>query len=354
MTTTRRRASRFVAAAAALSLALGSPATAAEQLPEPTWTQTSPIPPAVYGVGTTAAWDGHEFLVFAGAMFHPGGCTDRPCEYPFLRFPTAMAFAPESGRWRKLADLPETVDTYSTATSRGITYVLGRTKPTVVGEPAVLQAYDREADKWSAVPLPPNGGGRLLDAGGRLVSVGRSWNGSTVTDAVYDDETGVWNELPPDPFGPGAGRSAVWTGDRLVLASAIAPAHDDGNSPRYLRLASLDLERGVWTTIAKTRLFSSEPPQVFGSVLVWPDSSVCVCGKHKLRAGGTFDPVSRTWRDVPDVPHGDDPQSVWAAGGEFVLKYGGTHELHPSFRQEYAANEAYLLTARRSLADGRG
>lgn len=119
----------------------------------------------------------------------------------------------------------------------------------------------------------------------------------------------------------------------------------------------------------------------FGSVLVWPERDEGHYGDRVLPTGGTFDlrtrragaisgsgtgrardipdglrvrqgatvdgalfePLTGTWRELPDVPHPEYAQSTWAAGGRTILRYGGTRDLHPDLRQEVPVNEAYVL-----------
>jgi len=293
-----KRATIAATAAAAATVA-AVPAASAQRA----WQQAAPLPDPRGEV--TAARLGGEIAVVGG--FERGGTNSARVD----------AYSPARNTWRRLPDLPVTVDHAMSAAADGRFYVLG--------------GYGRLRVKLrSAWVLPPGGGWRALPplpapraAGGAAVVRGRLYVAGGVGPAGLARQTFVldlrrrrWSSLPgPTPrehlavtAAAGrvyalAGRKAGFDTNTTIFESLAPPAR------RWRRLPSMPTPRGGTGAAAVGTMIVSvggEAPR--GTIAT-------VYG---------FDLARRRWRRLPNLPTPRHGLGVVAARGRVYAIAGGT------------------------------
>lgn len=221
---------------------------------QPVWRPARPVPVARTEV--TAAPFGAEIAVVGGAQAS-GENTGR-----------ADTYSPARNRWRRLPDLPVTVDHAMSAGAAGRVYVVGGYAP-----------------------------------------------GPTPRDTAFVLDRGRWRALPPMPGARAAGGAAIVGGKLYVVGGVEAPG-------RLARDAfALDLARSRWTIVRGPR------PREHLGVAALDGLIYAVAG----RTGGldtnvdiveSFDPRGGRWRALPRVPEKRGGTAAAAAAGRIVSAGG--------------------------------
>jgi N-acetylneuraminic acid mutarotase len=171
-------------------------------------------------------------------------------------------YAPDTGRWTKLAPMPTARGFLAAAAIGNRVYAIGGVAERTtydsdiqVQPSAALEIYDIASDTWSGgrdLPTPTQHAG-AASADGKLYVVGGRRPGDLSVDIAqrYDPATDDWHELPPLPLGSG-GLQAVSDGRRVIAIGGgdddeywVTPAtwaYDPGVN-RWQRLADLRVAR---------------------------------------------------------------------------------------------------------------
>lgn len=186
------------------------------------------------------------------------------------------------------------------------------------GEEMVLEIYDAETDSvrraadgrhvWRHDPA-------VVWTGDELVVLAGS-NGPGIDDPAiaYDPVEDSWRTLAPPPIDQFGGVDSVWTGVEILLPElsvAYDPAADS------------------WRAMAPQPL-----PERFHAAHVWAGSEMLVWGGCRgvqcdenpatgVGDGLAYDPVSDSWRELPEAPiaGGSDAVAVWT--GEVAVFFAG-------------------------------
>ena len=240
---------------------------------QPTWRPARPVP--IPRTEVAAALLGQEIAV-VGGFLRSGANTGR-----------ADAYSPARNRWRRLPDLPVTVDHAMAAGVAGRLYVVGGYGP-----------------------------------------------GSVARNTAFAFHHGHWTPLPSMPAPRAAGGAAIVGGKLYVVGGVEGPG-------RLARDAfAFDFETARWTTFRGPR-----PREHLGAAALG-GRVYAVAG----RTGGldtnqdvveAFDPRSGRWRAIPRVPGKRGGTAAAAVGGR-LLSAGG-EEPGGTIRTVYA----YSPTTRR-------
>ncbi|WP_315094363.1 hypothetical protein [uncultured Cellulomonas sp.] len=252
----------------------------------------------------SVSWVGDRFVVV-------GGDDGPPCPpHADCAAPTGQllrdgaTFDPATGAWEPIAEAPVPVAWPSVAVVGEVLYLLMDNE--VQGASSAFLAYDRPADLWTTLPMPPDGTGRLVPVGGVLLAVPGSDEHALTTDAWFDPATTTWHRLPDDPLGPSFDRSITVVDDQIVLSAHDLVPSPGAHEPSLVRLAELDPTLSAWTVLAGGEVIGSDPVAAAGR-LVFPDVGGADGGEignwgRTYPYGGIYDPASGAWSDLPDVP----------------------------------------------------
>ncbi len=278
----RRRRHRWIAAAAAGALVAAASgaalivanrgATPQREVnvvgpePEPSvpsgWTPLPPGPADGRGA-TPLVWTGRELIVWGGEAV-----ADAPLG-------TGSAFDPSSNSWRALSDAPIAPRSGHAAVWTGEEMIVccGGVEPT-----GQIGAYDPDVDQW-----------RMLDSVSEL-------------------------ELIKYP-------TAVWTGDRMIVAGGVSDGGAGGSLDGALQL---DPAANMWQGIGPRSPISIER----SATALWTGREMIVV-PHVFGSSmpAAYDPAADAWRELPTPPddltlHG--PSAVWT--GEELIVWGVTRE----------------------------
>lgn len=242
------RAARPIRLASVAALALSVPALATAAA-VPQWQSAAPLPlPRGEVAATVVAGE----IAVVGGFVATGGNSAR-----------VDAFAPRRNRWRRLPDLPVSVDHAMAAAYRGKLYVLGGY--------GVTRARLRSA---------------------------------------FVLERSRWRRLPPMPEGRAAGGAAV-VGSKLYVVGGVGPT---GLAQRAF---AYDLRRGRWATIP------GPTPREHLAVTAFGGRIYALAGR---RAGidtnvttlESYTPGGRSWRNLPPIPDSRGGTAAAAVNGQIV------------------------------------
>ena len=286
--------------------------------PAPEWALLgqSPLSPRNEAVGV---WTGSEVVVFGG--------TETPmcpnCDYaeapPYLR--DGAAYAPETDTWRPIANLPPEAAGYSTAIAIGDddVFLLSQTS----GQIALWQ-YSISGDAWTNVPSPQRvpSSARIAGHNDHLVLYAGSDEQGEVPDQFLDPETGLWSDVPNDPFEASYDRQLLSVDGALILfAKPISAVIDSSQVPRVLA-ARLDGATGTWQILPDGDQLSP-PTFADGALAVSPYRGGADGGEvnnwgRLVPNGGMLDLSTQTWSYLPGETRKDQ------SGGGVVGRSGAS------------------------------
>lgn len=183
-------------------------------------------------------------------------------------------------------------------------------------------AFNPGTQEWRHLSDGPfeSAGGRTAVWTGEAMLVwggegGNSSHGKPDNGAAYDPRADSWTELPSSPYWSLASHSAIWTGEEMVVWGGV-----DMES----RGAAFDPRSGAWRTIAPATIDGR-----FRHAAVWTGTEMIVwggaagAGGHPLRTGAAYDPDADSWRELPRAPLSarDSPTAVWT--GDEMIVWGG-------------------------------
>jgi hypothetical protein len=180
-------------------------------------------------------------------------------------------------------------------------------------------AFDPLARTWRKVSDEPleSGAGRTAVWTGDEMLV---WGGESGKDhrrpdngAAYDPETDRWRELPRSPHWSLGNHSAIWTGREMIVWGGVGMS----------RLGdAFDPSTGEWRTIALAPIGGR-----WHHSAVWSGEEMIVwggrVGEDLATDAAAYDPDSDSWRELPlaPVPGRDIHAAVWT--GEEMIVWGG-------------------------------
>ena len=282
----------------------------------------SPLEPRSHVVGV---WSGHELFLFGGDSWlcPPNADCAIPEEPPLA---DGAAFNPGTGSWRTTASAPAGFAWASTAVVGDDIYFL------VSGIPGWYESaflrYSIGADAWEQLAQPPGelGWYQLVAAGGALVAVNGSDEQEPRPDLVFDPSGGAWEELPPDPLGPGFGRVMAWSQPYLYLFDSELVPNPGSTVPSLTRAARLDVRTHEWTRLPDSEILGTGPWFVEDELLVNPALGGADGGEvnnwgRTYPYGGVFDTTLESWSPLPAAPKADE-HSAGILGSRDALIYG--------------------------------
>ncbi|MET3960762.1 hypothetical protein ABIE44_000696 [Marmoricola sp. OAE513] len=246
------------------------------------------------------AWTGTEVLAVGGET----GDTCPPnadCQVGNESATDGAALDPATGRWRKIADAPVQVPSYSSSA-----FVAGTL---FIKANSDLLSYEVAMDRWTTL-RKISSWYDLEGDGDRLVLASGSDETETLPDLAYDVPRERWSELPADPLGPSFGRGVISTPQGLLLTAAeLVENPGSGDQPAYLRAALLDRRTNRWTRVPESRQLGGGIWSVIGDRVVNVALDATNGGGggkgdygRMVPFGGVLDVATRTWSDLPDPP----------------------------------------------------
>lgn len=238
-------------------------------------------------------------------------------------------YDPAADAWTSIAPMPESSGVNPMAVLGSSVYLLSWH---TAAQPALLR-YDTQEDGWTTYRLPVATGGQLVAMDSALLILSETDEFGDVDDVVFDPETGEFTVLPDDPLGPSYNRTAVWLGDRLLLAAEPLVDSPGAEEPPLVRLAELDADLTTWREIGTTEILGAGSAVRYASgQVVWPglgggDGGEVGNWGRFYYYGGIYEPNAGTWTDLPTPPSSGPLQnSAIVAGG--LVELGG-HLLNP-------------------------
>lgn len=292
-----------------------APSTVARQYGQWTKIAASPLSPR---------WEAHGTWV-AGRYLVLGGYSDFMCPanaackiHAWLT--DGALYDPAANSWTTIAPLPvEGAGADSPVTLGSSVYLLA--DGSAKGSRELLR-YDTEENAWTGYPVPDKAGDQLVATDSSLVLLSSTDEFGAATDEVFDPATGAFAALPDDPLGPSFDRSAVWTGDRLLLSAHDLVDNPGSEEPSLMRLAELDTNLTTWRDLGTTKLLGSAARSANGRV-VWPSLGSADGGEvnnwgKSYDYGGIFDPGTGAWSALPTPPSPGGLAGSWLVAGERV------------------------------------
>ncbi len=206
-------------------------------------------------------------------------------------------------------------------TDGSLIYVVGGFGPGHTKLPFGAWSYDPAADVWAEiVPATPIEGSVLHAV----------WNGSEIALFIREDYATKVRMLNPatgavrDLAVPEENRFATMTSHRRIFASSgskVAYVQDAYTQPR---LSIFDIKSETWTTVAP-------PPGIdakFNPSLGWVDDSLvvhagCIKGSTPIRDVFRYEPDSKKWSSLPDLPTETRGQRAVLVSTEGTLLFAG-------------------------------
>lgn len=226
------------------------------------------------------------------------------------------AYSPAADRWRRLPDLPVSVDHAAAASVRGRVYVVGGY---AADRQPLRAAFVYDGRSWRRLPRPPEAraaAAAAATAAGRLYVVGgRDDDGLATTMLVFDVRTLRWQGLrgptPREHLAATAQAGIVYAlGGRKAGYDTNVTAFEafDPRTGRWRALPSLPSSRGGTAAAALAgRIVSVGGEEPAGTIAgVW-----------------AYEVRSRRWSRLPDLPTPRHGLGAVAFGGRVWTLAGG-------------------------------
>ncbi len=288
-----------------------------------------PEPPLSAREAATAVAVGSEALFLGGSDAPPcpanADCV-APGEPP-LR--DGAAFDPAAGTWKRIASAPVGFSWASTAVLGDALYLLIPGEKGRPDAPPAFLRYQRRADRWKELRLPPGARGRSLVAtDGHVVAYAGSEERGAVKDMAFDPATKEWSGLPDDPLPPTYGRTMAWSGRELVLFAAELVAQPGAEKPSVIIAAAFDPRAGSWRRLRDSeilggggRWFAHEGRMIFPA-LGGADGGETGNWGRTYPNGGILDLDEDRWLPLPGGPDGDEEFAAGTVAGERADVFG--------------------------------
>jgi N-acetylneuraminic acid mutarotase len=226
------------------------------------------------------------------------------------------AYSPARDAWRRLPDLPVSVDHAAAASANGRVYVVGGYGP---DRRPLRAAFAFDGQSWRRLPAPPEPRGAAAaaaTAAGKLYVVGgRTENGLARRALVLDVRTLRWTTAPgPTPrehlAATAAGGLVYAVGGRTAGYDTNLTAFEafDPRTGRWRRLPALPAARGgTGATALGGQIVSIGGEEPAGTIA----------------SAWSFDVRARRWTQLPDLPTARHGLGVVALRGRVWAVAGG-------------------------------
>jgi N-acetylneuraminic acid mutarotase len=266
------------------------------------WTSGTPLPEPRTEVAAAAL---HGEIVVVGGFAADGSNTRR-----------ADAYSPTRDSWRRLPDLPVSVDHAAAASYAGKVYVVGGYG---ADRRPLRAAFSFDGRAWQRLPAPPEARGAAAaaatSAGKVYVVGGRTAAGLAITTLVLDVRTQRWSKLAGTT--PREHLAATALGGRVYAVAGRRAGYDtnlsivevlDPATRRWRTLPSVPSTRGGTAAAAIAgRIVSVGGEEPAGAIAdVW-----------------AYDVRTRRWSRLPDLPTPRHGLGAVALGGRVFTVAGG-------------------------------
>lgn len=284
------------------------------------WAELPSAPRA--SLGYSAIWTGDEVIFWGGRDDLRGVGTSEN---------SGVAFDPNEGTWRFLAEAPFTKQTWHSAAWTGSEMLVWAGQHTLNGEDSRAGAYDPVTDEWRLISPAPTGfrwGGQ--DArwtGTELIVWGLATDDSPI-GAAYDPTANSWRRIAHVPIGDRDWHSVVWTGSELIVWGGLTRFEFGSDQVPLADGSAYDPTTDTWRSIAPGPLVGR-----WQHTAVWTGSEMVVWGGRAddqywdvLNDGAAYDPVADEWHMLPPSPlEGRSLHTaVWTDQG--MLIWGGSEQ----------------------------
>jgi hypothetical protein len=201
------------------------------------------------------------------------------------------AYDPAAGTWREMAPSPLAARELPAAAWTGEELL-------VWGGDGHLDdgaAYDPATDTWRPLPPAPIDGRAPLSVwtGRELIVWGTVQRSGVPRDgAAYDPATDTWRAIADGPIGL-TDATAAWTGDEMIVFGAELDGNNVPSTPTAIG-AAYDPVTDTWRRLPDSPL----SPQA--STAVWTGQELIAW--DYLLGAAAYDPAADSWRALPDVP----------------------------------------------------
>jgi len=137
--------------------------------------------------------------------------------------------------------------------------------------------------------------------------------------AIYSPKTDIWREISPAPIEGGGSRSAVWTGQEMILWGGEIGT---GSHARPDNGAAYDPDDDTWRRLPESPVWS-----LAGHRAVWTGTEMLVWGGvDNFAEGAAYEPSADRWRmlPTPPIPGRSSHVAVWT--GKEMIVWGGEGE----------------------------
>ncbi|MCF6468702.1 galactose oxidase [Nonomuraea sp. MG754425] len=262
----------------------------------------------------------------AGKLYSAGGWTTGG-----RRVSAGYVYDPATGAWSPIADLPQALLGSAGAFLDGVFYVFGGED--VEHRPvATAYAYHPDKNAWTRLADLPTTlskataavlGKHLYVVGGCVVDCGTETSAAVYR---YDPRRDTWTRVADYPSRAN-NPACAGLGDQIICAGGRDRFVNTGSGPSFRELTSTyayNPRRNAWTALADM------PYQNYGMAFSGANGRLQVAGGISNLAptgrAAEFDPVTGTWRDLPDMR-----QAVDVPGsGCGLYKIGGTPSWNPA------------------------
>lgn len=233
-------------------------------------------------VGKVPRRQGLALVPHGGYLYRVGGFEARNAEGEDRDLASTADFArfdPKTGKWEKLANLPEPRSSHDAVVIGDKLYVAGgwamADGESTWHETALVADLSADEIRWEKLPNPPFKRRALAlgESGGRLYVVGgmQEEGGPTTKVGVYDPKSKSWSEGPvilADGRMGGFGSSAFRCGEQLYVSTYEG------------KLQRLDENAGEWVEVDEL-----EHPRFFHRMLPVSGNRLLVLGGASMQAG---------------------------------------------------------------------
>lgn len=243
------------------------------------------------------------------------------------------AFAPSLGEWTEIAPAPLPLGYVTGAVLSDVLYVFIPGLEPAPGARSGFLAYHVVDDRWEELDAPRVPGGTslaLVAAGDKVVGYQPTQERGALPDLLYDPASGDWTDLPGDPLAPSFDRSAVWTGQELLLLGVEVVPQPNGPRPSLYRAAGLDLASGTWRRLPDSEVVGWNPAWFWaGDRVINPSIGSADGGQvnnwgRAFPFGGILDPANGAWSPLPDPPAAANVfQGLSVGGPEYLVASEG-------------------------------
>ena len=243
--------------------------------------------------------------------------------------------------WTEIAPAPLPLGYISGAVLSDVLYVFIPGFEPAAGVRSAFLAYHVLDDRWEELDAPPVPGGTslaLVAAGDKVVGYHPTQERGVIPDLLYDPAAGDWTDLPVDPLAPSFDRSAVWTGQELLLLGVEVVPQPNAARPSLYRAAGLDLASGSWRRLPDSEVLGWNPAWFWaGARMINPSIGSADGGQvnnwgRAFPFGGVLDPASGAWSPLPDPPPAANVYQGLSVGGPEYLVASEGFVLHvPTF-----------------------